>query len=125
MKVLANGPSAVALSYIPMHRIRRGNGLRSDFFQLERPSSKYAARQNIILDGIFPDAQLLVSTILIFELVFHFRITPFFHHSNTSPLHYSITPFPFHSFTFSSPKLSRATSRSLVNRAAAAPSIAR
>src|SRR5437870_2048104 len=94
MKVLANGPSAVALSYIPMHRIRRGNGLRSDFFQLERPSSKYAARQNIIMDGIFPDAQLLVSTILIFELVFHFRITPFFHYSITPLLHSPFTVSP-------------------------------
>src|ERR1035437_10336933 len=79
-----------------MHGIRRRNSLRTHTPEFKLKRLEDAAVHNVILDGVLPHPQLLITAILIPIIHFHallqHSITPTLHYSNTPLLQHSITP---------------------------------
>jgi len=105
-----------------MNRVGRSDCLSTDTSELELKRSENAAAQDVKIDGILPNAQLLIPAILVPITLFHSPPTPSHvarhqwssslhcssiptpqrsspHHSTTPSLHYSITPLLHYSTT--------------------------
>jgi hypothetical protein len=56
LDVFPDRAAAVALGDVAMNRISRGNGLRSNAFQVERELPKHTARDYVVPDGVLPNS---------------------------------------------------------------------